>query len=441
MNKPKASGFSEFIGICTNTLWGYWQYAKHSIGKRLGPKIPPPTRKHLLLLAWEFAPTVSGGVYRPLSFVQHAVSQGWQVTVVASVPTGPIGEAGAHLAAQIPASVKVIRVAPSTRQVSHVAFPRIDGGFLNIFGILDAVREQLSMLPSVVVASGPPFHTFVAAWFLSKTYKAPLVLDYRDEWTECPFPFVNTGNVDVKWERQCLKDAATVLMTTNSFIENAAGKFPEFRRESVVKIMNGWEPADFPVAAGNATHTSKVLRAAYLGALGKHTPLNGFFADMLGVLSFNPCLAKDLPFHFIGKKTAHARQELAAHQNNFNIHLVDQVPKPVAIALMQQSALLLLINEPSLSRYIPGKLFDYISAFTPILVYGEGGEVATIVSGLKAGIVVRAGDPEALAHAIESILNGSFRIDADIITTWLREHTRESSAQLMLETLQRVIDR
>ena len=104
--------------------------------------------------------------------------------------------------------------------------------------------------------------------------------------------------------------------------------------------------------------------------------------------------------------------------------------------MMRKARALLIINEPDLSRYIPGKLFDYIASRTPVLVYGDGGEVARIVRELGAGFVVQTDDVTALAQALLALSQSSVGSDPALVTDWLARHTRERSAMDLLALLE-----
>lgn len=421
--------------ILFNTAAAWTRYGRQRLQCAVGVRRPAADTPHLLLLAWLFPPTISGGVYRPLSFVRHAASQGWKVTVVAGPVGDTVGEAGAYLASQLPDSVQVLRLPAGHEVVSHSAFPRIDGGFMRVLQTVDLVRSRCETVPSVVLASGPPFHNFAAGWMLAQHYRAPLVLDYRDEWTECPFSFVQIGNADLGWERRCLQSAAAVLMTSDSFIQHALTRFPGLRADKVHKVMNGWEPGDAPRAPPAAIRGQHPVEIAYLGMLGDHTPTDSLLADLGAVVEQSPALAQDLVLHFVGQRSVQAERQLAGFAHARMLRLGDQVPKPEAARIMGQASALLLINEPTLARYIPGKLFDYIASGTPVLVYGEGGESARIVQELHAGRVVAAGDKDALRRAIQDLAAGQVTTDAAKAATWLAEHTRHRAAERMLEVL------
>ena len=108
---------------------------------------------------------------------------------------------------------------------------------------------------------------------------------------------------------------------------------------------------------------------------------------------------------------------------------IDEVPRPEAIRIMQSAAALLLFNPPELARYLPGKLYAYLAARRPILVFGDGGEAATLVRQLDAGVSLEPDDPHALAGAIDRLVAGTLLPpNGPTVDAWLAAHTYERTA-------------
>lgn len=114
------------------------------------------------------------------------------------------------------------------------------------------------------VRRGPPFRQFPAAYLLARRHGVPLVVDYRDECTACPFDFVRRDNADLWWERRCLGAAALAIFTTESQRQNALHTFRELSPERALVIHNGWDsdagPAPESPARGR-TRTDLTRRA------------------------------------------------------------------------------------------------------------------------------------------------------------------------------------
>jgi glycosyltransferase involved in cell wall biosynthesis len=293
--------------------------------------------------------------------------------------------------------------------------------------------------PDVVVASGPPFANFVAGYYLARAWRAPLVLDYRDEWTECPFEFVHKGNADRQWEQRCLDAAALVVFTTASMLEHQLKAFKHLDRGKCTVVPNGWEPEDILVQSGKPPEDAQSARrivVLYAGNLSQHTPLGSFLNAIASIISRQPALAERLQIVFLGQKSTLALDQLNAFPYPRVIELQDQVSKSAAAEMMKAAAALLLINEPRLNRYVPGKLYDYIASRTPILLYGTGGESARVVSLLQAGQVIEEGDIQGLEAFIQTLcVRRSGTVGVPLIDDWLDRHTRHATSLAFLKLL------
>jgi glycosyltransferase involved in cell wall biosynthesis len=83
---------------------------------------------------------------------------------------------------------------------------------------------------------------------------------------------------------------------------------------------------------------------------------------------------------------------------------------------------------------------NYIASGRPVLVFGEGGEGASLVQELDAGVVITA-DADALEGALDSIVNGTFgpeRVNG--IDQWLAENSRTAMAERYFQGLDRLTD-
>ncbi len=442
----------------TNRLWTLATYLKVLRGVRLpawrryGQRYlhelthrrvkPNAYCRHLVILAWEFPPAVTGGVYRPASFARYASEQGWEVTVVCGpLPTNP-SNAGAYLAEVIPRNVSVHSV-PATPPGPHPSpLPRVDGGIGNALNVYEAASDILSDIdPGIILASGPPFHNFIAATWLAKRFGWKLVLDYRDEWSHNPFQFVMNDQTNARQEASCLKCADHVIFTTHSQLANQATSFPALDKKTGSVVFNGWEPRDF----SNKTPTvdlqplqRKPFTLAFFGNLGPMAHPGEFLNTLSKVYDDNPALIAATQVVFVGYKQEAVLKQLADFPYQDNLLLLDQVSKAEAAVLMRNVNALLLLNTPALFRYIQGKLYDYMASDTPILFYGKGGEMATVIEEQQAGLVIPYSDTVALTRALNSLIDEEVQ-PAPSKQQWLQNRTREHQAMTLLSTLDQLI--
>ncbi len=402
----------------------------------------PGDALRLGLLATRFPPEVGGGTYRPASLARYAGKGGLNVTVIAGPTRQRVTAAGEYLAGHVPKQVTVHRADRSGLRPFDRLLPALQGGFLDLLELYTAGDRALQdRRPDVILATGPPFNTFVAAERLSDRYGCPLILDYRDEWTECPFDFVETGPLDRPWEKRCLASAERVIFTTESQRIHALDRFPRLEADRCVVLPNGWEPNDWAglEAYGATTAQTSPAVISFVGNLGDHTPPDEFLDELEVVLERRPELREGIRFRFVGQESPSSAERLAAFSFPEMIESVEQVPKAEASRMMRESAALLLLNGRRLHRYIPGKLYEYLAAGPPVIVHGSGGEVGALVERLEAGCVLASGDHEALTEALVRTRDGSWPTFPDR-SAWLAEHTREAIAQRTVELVRAVAE-
>lgn len=392
----------------------------------------------LALFAWLFPPLISGGVYRPTALVRYAVTAGWKINVIAGpVPYKP-SAAGIYLLGQVPSSVTITRV-PEYPSQPFFWLPSLDGGFIHgIEGYLQAIALLDSAPPTVVMASGPPFHNFVAAYFTARRYGARLVLEYRDEWTQTPFDFVKRGNNDQCWEERCLRQADLVIFTTEAQRQHLIRYYPFLDDAKCAVVANGWEPADVPPPFSNSPQKDESrIVITFAGNLGDHTLPGPFLDTLQEAIAAAPELRQRLHLRFLGQKSECALEQVKRFRFQEILEIIDVVPKPEAFQAMRDANALLILNTPLFERYMPGKLYEYLASGTPVLVYGRGGEIGHTVIELDAGPIIPENDAELLRQAIESISSWDMQAKRNKRDVWLAQHTRKHLSGELLRHLDR----
>ncbi|TAK91059.1 MAG: hypothetical protein EPO06_07040 [Burkholderiaceae bacterium] len=434
----------KFLSSARDTLRAYIWLLKIQLlaRKKRNERVPVAPERHIALLAWQFPPLITGGVYRPAALARYANTAGWKVSVIAGPQPAMVSEVGTFLANQIPADVRIGRPAEPQLYPSFRVFPRIDGGFLNALQAFDFGRKFLrDAPPSVLIATGPLFHNFVAGFFLARRYDVPLILEYRDEWSECPFSFVYKGNADRLWEARCLREAAAVIFTTESQRTHQLRAFPFLDPNRCHVIPNGWEQHDL----NECLHGNRCERQAddplvlsFFGNLSDHTLPGEFLWAIEKLIARKPEWRDRLRLRFVGQRSGQAYAQLMAFSDPDMLIIEEQVTKPLALSGMRESDALLIFNTPDFDRYLPGKLFDYLASGTPVLMFGEGGESAALVSQLGAGMVVPKDAIDVLDATLSTLAATRPHNDSTDLSSWLVAHTREALAGQTLDLLERL---
>jgi glycosyltransferase involved in cell wall biosynthesis len=393
------------------------------------PSTAPDKTRHLALFAWALPPSTTGGVYRPHSFIKYGSRRGWKISAF----HGPITRQSQNKSLAIPESATLHLVKPSPLRPSYRFSPQIDGDFTNAIQLArQAIKTLENSPPDLILASGPPFHVFVAGRYVARYFGVPLVLDYRDEWSECPFDFVSKSRDNRKWERRCIRAADAVIFTTQSHIEHQLKIFSEFDRSKVHLIPNGWDEEDFNAAQCSPFSTQEKSRRemytlSHIGTLGWHSLPHDFLQQLAEIFRCFPDMRKRLRIQFIGVRIQEAETAIKDFPFQDNLHIVDHVDKQAANRLMMESDALLLIYPHGFERYRPGRLFDYVAARRPILVHGVKGEATQVVDQL--GIGLHAGNTDELHRALTAFLSSPPRQASEEVSTWLHQHRRDMAAE------------
>lgn len=410
-----------------------------------------PRRRHsasvakdhrLLLLVREFAPAIAGGVYRPAALARYAQRAGWKVTVVTVAETATPTRAGLKLLDYVGAEVEVERIAAPRLHPSVRLFPSIDGGMITALDMVDAVRRRFNDdVPRTIVASGPPFCSFVAALLLARHRESRLVLEYRDEWTECPFDFVGKSGADARWEARCLTRADRIVVTTESQKSHLLDRFGPAAAGKCTVVANGWEPAETEGAEAEPPEKGARVVLTFAGKLGGHTDPSRFLGALEGILARREDLRSKVTIRLVGRKRADVEQRLQEFGFKEVLDLVPVVPLAEAARLMRASDALLLFHDPRFERYIPGKLYEYAASGTPVLLMDDVGESTRLVRKFSLGWSVKTDDDAALEAVLDRLVQLHAQNSpapperATDLVDWLRAHTREALARRFLTLL------
>ncbi len=438
------------LSTLLDTLQATAVYARERLFNDV-PTREPTADRRLLLITSDFPPVVSGGSYRPASFARYAASRGWGVTVLTPAPPAQPTPAGVQLLEYV-GDVDILRAPKSRLTPSYRLFPKVDGGMMEALNLASHARHALpgKSFPGTIVATGPSFNTFVTAYFLARTSGARLVLEYRDEWTLCPFDFVSKSPSDERWERRCLQRADLVIVTTESqrrwlqthFSKEVAGKCET--------IPNGWEPyADATtlsdrIEEGRSPEREPRCVLTFAGTLGSHTNPAPFLRSLESVLARRPDMRRRVHVRFVGRKIPSAEAMLAAFSLPDVVSSIPLVPSSDAVRMMRESDALLLLHDARFERYIPGKFYEYVATGRHIVLLDDVGESHRIVESLGVGSSFRSDDASKLEKTLDSLLvqarEGVTPFKSPATERWLVRHTRQALAEEFYGLLDRKID-
>ena len=397
---------------------------------------PPPTpptaapadqcpRKRVLLVTYPFPPVGGAGVQRVTKFVKYLPRHGWDVSVLTvanpsvplfddslakDIPPGTVitrarsWEPGYALKASVSAGqqgekssrggLKTFLTGAARRLATLVLQP--DPQILWMPGALaDGKRVLRRVRHDAILASGPPFSTFLLAAALGRDSKVPLVLDYRDEWTISNEYWENkrldplSRFVQGRMQRKVIR-AARGLIATTRFSAEALGALN--RRAGgharTAWVYNGFDPDDFDSHEPSARSEGGLFRLTYTGTLWNLTSVGPLVEAVKRIAATAPELVAGLELVFAGRRTG-PQSEFLADLRRLPCRLVElpYLDHSEAVGLMRGSeALCLLLSDlPGAGRVVPAKLFEYVATSRPILTISPPGEARDLLRGYTGG--------------------------------------------------------
>jgi hypothetical protein len=265
------------------------------------------------------------------------------------------------------------------RLLNYVLFPDSKIGWLpfgSVAGRHIIDREK----PAAILASAPPFTSLLLGVRLKAHAHVPLALDFRDPWPTGFAPPPPHQRAALQRLRRYLVDHSDLVLAVNAGTARAVGPRCEV-------LDNGFDPTDFDVEPARL----KGLSIVHVGNLWR---------NQAEVLSLVEALRQrpEAKLHLAGRVDGATRQRL---ENDPQVRLLGTLPHSEACALMKGADALLYIGKPV--QPVGIKLYEYLGAERPILVWGEGSaEAAGLVEEAGAGVACGR-DGAKLAAALDEM--------------------------------------
>ena len=251
--------------------------------------------------------------------------------------------------------------------------------------------------PDLVFASAPPFTTLLAGAWLSRSARAPLVLELRDRWWDDPYypPPAWLRALNRFVERRLVSGAAGLSTVSEPWAETYRARYGK----PTVVIYNGYDSEILAKLDQRPeellSDTEPRLRIVYTGGIypGRRDPSLLFEAiRRLGAAG----QAIEVAFYGTAPDLVLPLAEQAGVRDKVTLH--PEVSHEEAIARQSEADVLLLMqwNDPKEQGNVPGKFFEYMGSRRPILILGlRDGVPATIARETGAGVY--GADPDQIA--------------------------------------------
>lgn len=365
-------------------------------------------------LVQQFPPEVGAGPARVTELAAEWIAQGAEVTVVTGFPSRTVpGMAYGDRPDAYRGKVFSEEQRDGVRVLRSWLYPSRNSSFAgtlanNISFMSTAAAHALTRMGpvDVLIASSPPFFPHVSGAAARLVRGVPLVLEVRDLW---PDYLVGMGRISPDGiatralfglESALLRLADRVVVVTESFRRRVAAKGVD--PADVDVIPNGVDMERYR-AADEQPPVPAIARdgrfaVAYLGGFGAGQ-------DLVSVADAAAILAREAPDVKIvltgdGPERATVVKRAAALALP-NLDITPAIPKDATRAYYNACDVCLapLADVRIFQETVPSKIFEMMACERPVLASLDG-EGRRIVEESGGGLVVRPGDPRAIADGV-----------------------------------------
>jgi glycosyltransferase involved in cell wall biosynthesis len=367
----------------------------------------------VLILAHSYPPVSDSGAQRPYRFAKYLSRLGHPVEVLTStefaqIPSSP----GIHRIPPLPAT----RFAELCRKLTWTGCAPLRWYDYGMTWVVDSIRyarrlvEQMG--PCCVISTYPPLSVHVTALSLKRRYSIKWIADFRDPLYANPFHSRNwlVQRTDQYYETSILRLADAVLMNTDASADALQKRYPQWSHK-ISLLWNGYDPEEDVRPLPIPPRDHRVLAhvgSMYIGrdptllidSLDRLIRAGVIKSGELKVLQIGPVDFSRMPNRELLDRMA---QEGAIMVSGV------RVPRPEALRAIQEADLLLLLdlNPGGDSPQVPAKVFDYVRAGRPILLFTNRRSPTEAIirnSGIPHRIVYRDDPPERIDAQVSDYL-------------------------------------
>ena len=416
--------------------------------------------KRVLVITYYWPPTGGSGVQRWVKFAKYLPKEGWQPVIY--TPENPEQLAiDKSLANEIPAETEILKtriiepyrfykeflkksghskeavevnpVNAQNKSIFQKAAMWIRGNFFRpdprcmwINPSVKYLKDYLKEHPvDLIVSTGPPQSMHIIGMKLAEATGLPWVADFRDPWTKIfYFKHLSMTKATEKWhkkmERKVL-DKASTIVAVSPLVQQ---EFQAMTQTPVELITNGYDECDFTSskfeeAEGGKDRDFIITHTGLFAADGNPTVLWEVLSEKCRKDSE---FADKLKIRLVGKTDEQIINSLI--EQGLETKTIDLGYQQHAVAVDEQRKASLLIlplrKEPEYKAVLPGKLYEYLASWRPVLGIGQpDGAMSMILNSTKTGVVFDWNDKASLKRFIdlcwERHLKGELTVeDADI---------------------------
>lgn len=435
----------------------------------------------LLMLAFEFPPRDGVGTHRSLKFAKYLPEHGVHPVVVTldkesfEVALGPAREAA--MLDELPVSTSIERV-PCPPVLGREGpwfsarmrrFFTLDDGFGRAWrGPLLAVWKELVKReqPEAIFVTVPPFSMAPLAVELARLSGLPLIMDFRDAWSQwwAPQQSLLHYHLTLRRERACINAATAVIGVTRQLVDDLKHVHSGVPVEKFHVITNGYDAsmpeilpprsesrADQPFVIGyvGGFYYTPRTRASVMNPWWKRSPIRWlqysprredwlyrspffFFRALRRLLDDRPDLRSRVRVRFAGGLLPWLEAQVAEFGLTDVVEHLGRMSHRACLEFQASCDALLATSAKVIGGRdycIAGKTFEYVTSQVPIIAFVTEGEQQDFFKASGYAIVCDPDDPEVGSKRLEELIEGRLKFTPDL-SFLAKYHRRETAGQL-----------
>ena len=431
--------------------------------------------KRVLIISYYWPPTGGSGVQRWVKFAKYLPSEGWQPVIY--TPENPEQLATyASLEAEIPAEAEIIKTHIIEPYELYKKFLRKSGHSKEAVEVNPVNAQNKSFLqkvamwvrgnlflpdprcmwirPSVsylkkylkehpvdlIVTTGPPQSMHIIGMKLARKTGLPWIADFRDPWTKIfYFKHLSMTRATERWHKKMEKkvlDAASAVVAVSPLVQQ---EFQEMTQTPVELITNGFDECDFAGAASTeaAGGKDKDFIITHTGLFAADGNPSVLWETLRDKCIKDPVFKDRLKIKLIGKTDRQITESIEAAGLGENLTDMGYQPHDKAVEEQRRASLLILPlrKEPEYKAVLPGKLYEYLASWRPVLGIGQpDGAMSMILNTTKTGVVFNWEDKASVSRFIDlcwkNHLEGRLVVDDADISQFTRRNLTRRMAEL-----------
>ncbi len=296
-------------------------------------------------------------------------------------------------------------------------FRAYDYGFTWVFHSGARSRKMVrEMGPCCVLSTFPPLSTHLTALRLKRrfgTKGVKWIADFRDPMIGNPFrgSHAIARMLDRRIETAIIREADAVTVNTDVLGDELQHRYPQWSKKISV-LWNGFDPDEAFGPLPIPPRDYRVL--AHVGTIygGRHPAMLIESMDRLrqkGCANIDRIRLLQVGSADMANMPGHGRFEQLVAEGKIQL-TGERIPRADALHAIAEADLLLVLdlNVGERSTQVPAKIFDYVRAGRPILLFTDRGSPADLIiqkCGIPQRIVYRDDSPDQVDVAVSEFFN------------------------------------